>query len=137
MAQKFTTFLMFEGKAEEAMTFYTSTFKDSKVIAITRYGKEGPGPEGSVVHATFSLGGQEFMAIDSPAKHAFTFTPSISIFVNCEDEAELDGAAEKLVEGGKFLMPPDNYGFSKKFAWVADRFGVTWQLTLPLEINAP
>ena len=136
MAQKFTTFLMFEGNAEEAMTFYISVFKDSRIVSIARYGKDGPGREGTVQHATFSLGGQEFMAIDSPAKHAFTFTPSISIFVTCDTEAELDAAAEKLAAGGTYLMPPGDYGFSRKFAWAQDRFGVSWQLTLPLEINA-
>lgn len=134
MAQKFSTFLMFEGNAEEAMTFYTSLFKESKIVAIKRYGKEGPGKEGTVFHATFSLGGTEYMCIDSPAAHGFTFTPSMSIFVTCESEAELDIAAEKLADGGKFLMPPGDYGFSKKFAWAQDRFGVSWQLTLPLDL---
>jgi predicted 3-demethylubiquinone-9 3-methyltransferase (glyoxalase superfamily) len=64
-------------------------------------------------------------------KHGFTFTPSISLFVDCESEAELDAAFGVLSEGGKILMPPSNYGFSTKFTWVSDRFGVSWQLNLP------
>lgn len=71
---------------------------------------------------------EEVMAA-SPAKHAFTFTPSVSLFVGCADEAELDKALAALSEGGGVLMPPNNYGFSRKFTWVNDRFGVSWQLT--------
>ena len=129
-AQKITTFLMFEGKAEEAITFYVSLFKNSKITAISRYGKEGPGAEGSVRHATFTLNGQEYMAIDSPAKHAFTFTASISLYVACESEKEIDELFKKLTEKGQVFMPLDKYPFSEKFAWLADRFGVSWQLTL-------
>jgi|SRR5690242_16604171 predicted 3-demethylubiquinone-9 3-methyltransferase (glyoxalase superfamily) len=130
MTQKITTFLMFEGKAEEAMNFYTSLFPDSSIVNITRYGKEGPGPEGSVVHAVFSLGGQHFMCIDSHVKHQFTFTPSISLFVECGDEEEIERLFAKLSEGGQIMMPLNNYGFSRRFGWCADRFGVSWQLTL-------
>lgn len=74
MTQKITTFLMFEGAAEEAMTFYTSLFDDAEILDITRYGSGGPGKEGTVQHATFSLAGQEYMAIDSSVSHGFTFT---------------------------------------------------------------
>jgi predicted 3-demethylubiquinone-9 3-methyltransferase (glyoxalase superfamily) len=130
MTQKITTFLMFEGKAEEAMNFYTSLFPDSSIVNITRYGKEGPGPEGSVVHAVFSLGGQHFMCIDSHVKHQFTFTPSISLFVECGDEEEIERLFAKLSEGGQIMMPLNNYGFSRRFGWCADRFGVSWQMTL-------
>ena len=80
--------------------------------------------------ATFSLGGQSFMAIDSYVQHAFTFTPAISIYVNCESETEIDRAFAALSDGGAVLMPLDAYPFSKKFGWVQDRFGVSWQLTL-------
>ncbi len=89
-AQKITTFLMFEGNAEEAMTFYISLFDDAEVISIARYGADGPGPDGSVQQATFALAGQQLMCIDSPAKHDFTFTPAVSLFVQCENEAEID-----------------------------------------------
>ena len=129
--QKITTFLMFEGNAEEAMTFYLSLFDDAEVVSISRYGADGPGKEGSVQQATFTLAGQSFMCIDSPAKHAFTFTPAVSLFVQCADEAELDRLYAALAEQGTELMPLGNYGFSPKFGWVNDRFGVSWQLNLP------
>jgi predicted 3-demethylubiquinone-9 3-methyltransferase (glyoxalase superfamily) len=130
MAQKITTFLMFEGKAEEAVTFYMSLFPDAEFVTIQRYGADGPGPEGSVQHATFTLAGQEFMVSDSFVKHAFTFTPSVSLYVDCADESEIDRLYKALSEGGGELMPLGEYGFSKKFGWVNDRFGVSWQLTL-------
>jgi predicted 3-demethylubiquinone-9 3-methyltransferase (glyoxalase superfamily) len=128
--QKITTFLMFEGQAEAAMDFYMTLFERSKILSITRYGPNEAGAEGTVMHATFTLGGQEFMCIDSSVKHAFTFTPAISLYVTCETEAEIDRLYEKLSEGGAVLMPLAAYPFSPKFSWVADKFGVTWQLTL-------
>lgn len=128
--QKITTFLMFEGQAEEAMNFYTSIFDQAEIVSITRYGANGPGKEGSVMHATFSIFGQEFMCIDSNIQHGFTFTPSISLYVKCESEEEIDRYFAKLSDGGKVLMPLAKYPFSEKFGWVGDKFGVTWQLTL-------
>ncbi|WP_037274943.1 VOC family protein [Kibdelosporangium aridum] len=128
--QKIHTFLMFEGKAEEAMTFYTSLFDDAEIVSISRYGADGPGKEGSVVQAIFTLAGQQYMCIDSPAAHAFTFTPSVSLFVNCADEAEIDRLYAALSEGGGVLMALGDHGFSKKFGWINDRFGVSWQLNL-------
>lgn len=129
--QKITTFLMFEGSAEEAMTFYRSLFDDAEVVSISRYGADGPGAEGSVQQATFTLAGQPFMCIDSPMRHGFTFTPAMSLFVQCADEAELDRLYAALADRGAELMPLGNYGFSAKFGWVNDRFGVSWQLNLP------
>ncbi len=82
------------------------------------------------MHATFSLGGQQFMCIDSNVQHAFTFTPAVSIYVNCDTEAEIDNAFARLSEGGQVMMPLAAYPFATKFAWVADRFGVSWQLAL-------
>src|SRR5512147_2031468 len=128
--QKFTTFLMFTGQAEAAMKLYTSLFKQSAIVNITRYGANDLGAEGTVQHATFTLNGQEFMAIDSNAVHAFTFTPSISLYVRCESEEEIDRVFVALSAGGQILMPLDQYPFSKKFGWLADRFGVSWQLSL-------
>ena len=130
MAHKITTFLMFEGKAEEAMNFYVSLFGDSGIQRVERYGPGEQGAEGSVKQASFTLLGRDFMCIDSPVKHAFTFTPSISLFVDCESEAELDEIFSKLSAGGQVLMPLNNYGFSTKFGWVKDRFGPSWQLNL-------
>jgi len=128
--QKITTFLMFEGAAEEAMNFYLSVFHDAEVVSINRYGAEGPGPEGSVMTAVFALAGQQFMCSDSFVKHQFTFTPSVSLFVDCADEAELDRLYATLSEKGGVLMPLGEYGFSRKFGWVNDRYGVSWQLNL-------
>ncbi|MGW5373019.1 VOC family protein [Streptomyces sp. NPDC004009] len=130
-SQKITTFLMFEGNAEEAMTFYTSLFDDAEIVSITRYGADGPGAEGSVQHATFSLAGEQIMCVDSPVKHGFTFTPAVSLFVQCADEAEIDRLYAALAEQGSALMPLGDHGFSAKFGWVNDRFGVSWQLNLP------
>ena len=90
MQTRVTPFLMFEGRAEEAMDLYVSLIPDSRVVDIQRYGPEGPGAEGSVVAATFSLGGLTVMCSDSPIKHAFTFTPSASLFVTCGSEEEID-----------------------------------------------
>jgi len=128
--QKFTTFLMFTGQAEAAMNLYTSLFKQSEILNITRYGANESGTEGTVQHATFTLHDQEFMCIDSAAVHAFTFTPSISLYVRCESEEEIDRVFAALSEGGQIFMPLDQYPFSRKFVWLADRFGVSWQLSL-------
>ena len=128
MARKVTTFLMFDGAAEEAMNFYVSLFGGSEVRRVERYGPGEPGVEGTVKTATFSLVGQEFTCFNSPTKHDFTFTPSVSLFVECESPAELEEAFGRLADGGKVLMPLDNYGFSRRFGWVNDRFGVSWQV---------
>jgi predicted 3-demethylubiquinone-9 3-methyltransferase (glyoxalase superfamily) len=132
--QKTTTFLMFvgeqHGKAEEAIRFYTSLFDNSVITHLDRYGPGENEQEGTLRFATFTLDGQEYMAIDSAADHAFSFTPSISISVRCDSEEEIDHLYKVFTDGGFAMMPLDNYGFSKKYAWVADRYGVTWQLRL-------
>jgi predicted 3-demethylubiquinone-9 3-methyltransferase (glyoxalase superfamily) len=127
---KITPFLMFEGKAEEAMTLYCETVPDSSVLDVTRYGAGEDGPEGTLKLARLSVSGLGVMVYNSPVHHAFTFTPSASLYVDCSTEAELSGIVEKLAKDGKFLMPPDNYGFSRRFAWLNDRFGVSWQINL-------
>lgn len=133
--QKTATFLMFVGqqcgKAEEAIKFYISLFKNSEIKHID-YWKAGEpsGKEGLVKHAIFTLNGLEYMASENTYEHNFTFTPSMSIYVNCEDEKELASLFQKLSEGGSVMMPLDNYGFSKKFGWVSDKYGVSWQLNL-------
>ncbi|WP_249158212.1 VOC family protein [Bradyrhizobium jicamae] len=101
MTQKIKTFLMFEGNCEQAMNFYVSLFPDGAITGITRYGSEGPGKEGTVKQATFALAGQTFMGIDSPARHGFTFTPSMSLFVDCADEAEIDALFASSAMAGR------------------------------------
>ncbi|MGE7983419.1 VOC family protein [Solibacillus sp. NPDC093137] len=124
-------FLMFQGGvAEEAMNFYTSVIEDAEITSIVRYGANEGGDEGKVMQATFSIKGQEFMCIDSNIKHEFDFTPSFSIFITCDTEEEIDHLYEKLLEGGHPLMPIGDYGFSKKFGWLNDRYGVSWQINL-------
>ena len=126
-----TPFLMFQGHAQEAMELYTRVIPDSQILDVESYGPDGPGPEGTIMLASISLRGQTVLCSDSPIQHDFTFTPSISLFVTCEDTKEIERLTAALGEGGKALMPLDNYGFSQRFAWVEDRFGVSWQLNLP------
>jgi len=114
--QKITPFLWFDGKAEEAMNFYISIFKNSKVGRVTRYGEAGPGPKGTVMSAMFQLEGQEFMALNGGPQ--FTFTPAISFFVNCETQQEVDELWEKLIEGGK----------KDRCGWLKDKYGLSWQI---------
>jgi predicted 3-demethylubiquinone-9 3-methyltransferase (glyoxalase superfamily) len=114
--QKITPFLWFDGKAEEAMNFYVSIFKNSKVVSVTRYGDAGPGPKGSVMSATFQLEGQQFYALNGGPQ--FTFTPAISMFVNCETQKEVDKLWNKLSDGGR----------KDRCGWLQDRYGLSWQI---------
>ena len=133
--QKTTTFLMFVGeqcgKAEEAVRFYIALFKNSEIKSIERWGKDEPGgKEGLIKKATFAIDGQEYIVSENTMNHAFTFTPAISIFVECDTEDEITTLFQKLSDKGAVMMPLDNYGFSKKFGWTADKYGVSWQLNL-------
>jgi predicted 3-demethylubiquinone-9 3-methyltransferase (glyoxalase superfamily) len=128
--QKITTFLTFTGQAEEAMNFYISLFDGSEVRTIDRYGPDDGESAGQVRYARFSLTGQEFACIDSPPVHEWTFTPAISLWVTCDSEEEIDRLHARLGEDGQVFMPLGSYPFAKKFAWVADRYGVSWQLAL-------
>jgi predicted 3-demethylubiquinone-9 3-methyltransferase (glyoxalase superfamily) len=131
MPKQIAPFLMFQGAdAEQAMSFYTSLFEDARIHDITRYGPEGPGPEGTVLVARFSLAGQEFRCSDSFVQHDFSFTPSFSVWIDTESEDEIQRLFAALSEGGAQLMPLGDYGFSRRFGWVNDRFGVSWQLNL-------
>jgi predicted 3-demethylubiquinone-9 3-methyltransferase (glyoxalase superfamily) len=114
--QKITPFLWFDGKAEEAMSFYTSIFKNSKIGKVTRYGDAGPGPKGTVMTATFQLNGQEFIALNGGSM--FTFTEAISFVVNCQTQQEVDELWEKLSEGGK----------KGRCGWLKDKYGLSWQI---------
>jgi len=113
---KITPFLWFNDQAEEAMNFYTSIFKKSKIGSISRYGEGGPGQPGSVMTATFELNGQEFMVLNGGP--LFTFTEAISFFVNCETQAEVDELWEKLTEGGE----------ESQCGWLKDKYGLSWQI---------
>lgn len=125
------TFLTFQkGDAEQAMNFYITLFDNSKIEDVKRWGKDAPGQEGTIMHATFSLNGKQFMCSDSPAIHDWGFTPAVSNFVECKDNSELEELFTKLSENGKVMMPLNNYGFSQKFGFVEDQFGVSWQLNL-------
>jgi predicted 3-demethylubiquinone-9 3-methyltransferase (glyoxalase superfamily) len=126
-------FLMFQGgNAQAALDLYLATFPDSGIVRVERYAQGGPGPAGTIKVAAFTLCGQEFMCSDSPIKHGFTFTPSSSIFVDFDSAAELERVFGVLSQGGgQVLMPLANYGFSERFGWLNDRFGVSWQLNLP------
>ncbi|GGA22260.1 VOC family protein [Dyella nitratireducens] len=131
MAHTITPFLMFEGAAEEAMQFYVSLFDDSRIVSVERWGAHDVGKEGKIKKAQFTLCGRSFYCSDSPIEHGFTFTPSLSLFIDVDSEANLEWVFSLLAAGGKVLMPLDNYGFSKRFGWANDRFGVSWQLNLP------
>jgi predicted 3-demethylubiquinone-9 3-methyltransferase (glyoxalase superfamily) len=112
------------------MNFYVSLFDNSKILNVQHWGKDGPGKEGAIMQATFLLNGLKFMCSDSPPVHNWDFTPAVSNYVECENEGEIERLFSKLSENGAVAMPLDNYGFSQKFGWVVDRFGVSWQLNL-------
>jgi predicted 3-demethylubiquinone-9 3-methyltransferase (glyoxalase superfamily) len=114
--QKITPFLWFDGKAEEAMNFYVSIFKNSRVGSITRYGDAGPGPKGTVMIATFQLEGQDFIALNGGPQ--FTFTPAVSLFVDCKTQQEVDELWEKLSAGGR----------KDRCGWLSDKYGLSWQI---------
>jgi predicted 3-demethylubiquinone-9 3-methyltransferase (glyoxalase superfamily) len=129
---RLATALMFVGpqcgRAEEAIGLYVSLFERSRILEIERFG-EDEGQAG-IKRARFTLGGVEYVAMDSGAEHQFGFTPAISLFVDCDSAEQLDRAFAKLSEGGSVLMPLQAYPFSPRFGWAQDRFGVSWQLNL-------
>jgi predicted 3-demethylubiquinone-9 3-methyltransferase (glyoxalase superfamily) len=114
--QKITPFLWFDGNAEEAVNFYTSVFKNSKTLGISRYGEGGPGPKGAVMTASFELDGQQFIALNGGP--SFKFTEAVSFFVNCETQQEVDELWEKLSDGGE----------KGQCGWLKDKFGISWQI---------
>ena len=136
MIQRIIPFLLFEGQAEKALNFYVSIFPDSKV-SIIEYHKKGQNPNNrtSIFRASFSLCGQEFMCGDTLEQHDFTFTPSLSMFISIASVSELESVFAALSENGKTHKPIGNYGFSKCYAWVQDKFGVSWQLNVPNSVS--
>jgi predicted 3-demethylubiquinone-9 3-methyltransferase (glyoxalase superfamily) len=121
-------FLMFTGDAQAAMDLYVAILPDSRIIRVERYGQGEPGPVNTVKVAVFTLCGREFMCSDSPVKHDFTFTPSSSVFLEFSKKEELDRTFDILSNEGRVFMPLGNYGFSLRFGWLSDRFGVSGQL---------
>jgi predicted 3-demethylubiquinone-9 3-methyltransferase (glyoxalase superfamily) len=128
--QMITSLTFQDNNAENAMNFYVELFDNSKIINVQRWGKDGPVEEGRIMQATFELDGNLFMCSDSPPVHDWDFTPAFSNYIECENERELERLFSKLSENGKVTMPLNNYGFSQKFGWVIDQFGVSWQLNL-------
>lgn len=123
--------LTFQAKnAEAAMTFYVNLFDNSRVLKLIKWPPGGPVEEGLVMQATFELDGNLFMCSDSPPVHEWDFSPAVSHYIECDDVQELEHLFEGLAENGTVTMPLNNYGFSQKFGWVIDQFGVSWQLNL-------
>jgi len=114
--QKIITCLGFDNQAEEAVNFYTSTIKNSKILSTTRYGDAGPGPKGTLLAATFLLDGQEFMALNGGPP--FKFSIGMSIVIRCETQAEIDSLWETLSAGGEKVQ----------CGWLTDKYGVSWQI---------
>jgi predicted 3-demethylubiquinone-9 3-methyltransferase (glyoxalase superfamily) len=119
------------GVATDALRLYEEVFDDFELIEIARYGGGDIGPEDTVKAAMFRLAGSEFSCADSPVDHAWGFTPAVSLWIDCDDDNELERLFGQLSDGGQVFMPLDDYGFSTRFGWVGDRHGVTWQLNLP------
>jgi predicted 3-demethylubiquinone-9 3-methyltransferase (glyoxalase superfamily) len=115
--QKITTYLWFDDNAQEAMNFYTSIFKNSRIVEVARYGDAGPGPAGSVMSGVFELEGQRFMALNGGPQ--FRFNEAISLFVDCDGQQEVDDLWDKLISGG---------GEPSMCGWLKDRFGLSWQI---------
>jgi len=114
--QKITPFLWFDGKAEEAARFYTSVFKNSKLLSVSRYGEGGPGPQGSVMTVAFELDGEKFVALNGGPN--YTFSPAVSFVVNCETQQEVDHYWQRLSEGGEEIQ----------CGWLRDKYGLSWQI---------
>lgn len=115
-------FLMFQGRCGDALAFYAEAIPGARIAMLEKK------PDGTVAMARLAIAGLEIMANDSPPVHAFDFTPSTSTFLTVNVAEDVDALAAALGEGGKLHMPPDDYGFSRRFAWVQDRFGVSWQI---------
>ena len=122
-SQKITPFLWFDTRAEEAAQFYTSIFKNSKILQVSRYGDAGPGPKGSVMVVSFQLAGQEFTALNGGPR--FTFSEAFSFVVNCENQQEIDEYWSKLTADG---------GQESMCGWLKDKFGFSWQI-VPTELG--
>ena len=122
MTQQITPFLWFDDNADEAVNFYLSIFKDSRLLDAKRYGEAGPGPKGTIMTATFELNGQQFIALNGGPR--YKFTEAVSFVVKCETQEEIDYYWDKLLDGGE----PQRCG------WLKDRFGLSWQI-VPAQLS--
>ncbi|MFC0136896.1 3-demethylubiquinone-9 3-methyltransferase [Staphylococcus petrasii] len=128
---KITTFLMFNNQAEEAINLYTSLFENSEILTMVKYGEEGPGVPGTVQHSIFTLNGQVFMAIDADNGEELPMNPSISLYITVDNAMEMERLFSGLKKEGAILMPKTAMPPFREFAWVQDKFGVSFQLALP------
>lgn len=123
-----TPFLMFQGRAQEAMDYYIEIFEDAEIRYVKEYDAETPEMQGKVMQGVIRIHDQLIMLMDSNVPHEFSFTPSMSFFIECNSMMEIEHSYQKLKKKGAILMPLDEYGFSDSFSWVQDQFGVSWQL---------
>ena len=123
-----TPFLMFQGRAQEAMDYYIEIFEDAEIRYVKEYDAETPEMQGKVMQGVIRIHDQLIMLMDSNVPHEFSFTPSMSFFIEGNSMMEIEHSYQKLKKKGAILMPLDEYGFSDSFAWVQDQFGVSWQL---------
>ncbi len=123
-----STFVMFQGDAQQAIDLYSELFPDFRVQQLQHYDDESR----RVRHATIDFDRHNLVFTDSPVSHDFSFTPAVSLHVNFATDAELERVFARLAEGGEVLMPIDDYGFSARFGWLNDRFGLSWQLNVPV-----
>src|SRR4051812_4670014 len=131
MPMRATPFFMFQGSnAEGWLDLVIEVVPEAHVRSILRNGADGPGIERSVAMAEVEIGGLLVRCNDSPPVHDFTFTPSVSLFLDIDSDTQHSAIHDQLARDGVVLMPPDDYGFSRRFSWVQDRFGVSWQLNV-------
>ena len=131
MPREVRTFLTFQGGVgTAALDFYRDVFDDFELVTVEKHGANDSGPEGTIKVAQFRIGDHAFSCSDSAIDHAWGFTPAVSVWVECDDAAELARLFDALSEHGTVFMPLDDYGFSARFGWVGDRYGLTWQLNL-------
>jgi predicted 3-demethylubiquinone-9 3-methyltransferase (glyoxalase superfamily) len=141
VTQQIAVFLMFHGNAEEAMNFYVSLFEDGEVLQVIRARAEDPGwVEGTLQYGIFTIAGQQLVCSNTPPPDSplyktapwdeFTFNPAITLYVQRPTRADFDKLYEALAEGGQVRLPARNYGFSPWFAWVDDRYGISWRMDL-------
>lgn len=127
---KVSTFVMFQGQAQQAIDLYSELFAGFKVQQVQHYDDSNDGPL-RIRQAFIDFDRQNLVFTDSPVSHDFGFTPAVSLFINFATDAELERVFARLAEGGEVLMPIDDYGFSARFGWLNDRFGLSWQLNVP------